>query len=106
MAGLGTTEILIILLVVLLLFGSTKLPQLARSLGRSARILRTETQGLHDDEPDDRPAQRAGGAREHAAHPHEEDARHRPPTRPQASLPPGRPPQRAPGETSDTRPAT
>lgn len=52
MAGLGTTEILIILAVVLLLFGSTKLPQLARSLGKSARILKAETKGLHDDEDD------------------------------------------------------
>lgn len=50
MAGLGTTEILIILAVVLLLFGSAKLPQLARSLGKSARILKAETKGLHDDE--------------------------------------------------------
>jgi TatA/E family protein of Tat protein translocase len=50
MAGLGTTEILIILAVVLLLFGSTKLPQLARSLGKSARILKAETKGLHDDD--------------------------------------------------------
>lgn len=53
MAGLGASEMLIILAVVLLLFGSAKLPQLARSLGRSARILKTETQGLHDDEPAD-----------------------------------------------------
>jgi len=53
MAGLGTSEILIILLVVLLLFGSAKLPQLARSLGKSARILRSETQALHDDAPDE-----------------------------------------------------
>jgi sec-independent protein translocase protein TatA len=52
MAGLGTTEILIILAVVLLLFGSAKLPQLARSLGKSARILKAETKGLHDDEDD------------------------------------------------------
>lgn len=57
MAGLGTTEILIILAVVLLLFGSTKLPTLARSLGKSARILKAETKGLHDDDDDaDRPA--------------------------------------------------
>ncbi|MFD0903773.1 Sec-independent protein translocase subunit TatA [Actinomadura sediminis] len=53
MAGLGTTEILIILAVVLLLFGSAKLPQLARSLGKSARILKAETKGLHDDDDDD-----------------------------------------------------
>ncbi|TDD20002.1 twin-arginine translocase TatA/TatE family subunit [Actinomadura sp. KC06] len=56
MAGLGTTEILIILAVVLLLFGSTKLPTLARSLGKSARILKAETKGLHDDDDDDKPA--------------------------------------------------
>jgi sec-independent protein translocase protein TatA len=49
MAGLGTPEILIILVVVLLLFGSAKLPQLARSLGKSARILKAETKGLHED---------------------------------------------------------
>ncbi|MFC5754758.1 twin-arginine translocase TatA/TatE family subunit [Actinomadura rugatobispora] len=49
MPNFGATEILIILFVVLLLFGSAKLPQLARSLGRSARILKTETRGLHDD---------------------------------------------------------
>ncbi|MFI0409040.1 Sec-independent protein translocase subunit TatA [Actinomadura sp. 3N508] len=56
MAGLGTTEILIILALVLLLFGSTKLPTLARSLGKSARILKAETKGLHDDDDDTKPA--------------------------------------------------
>ena len=59
MAGLGTSEILIILLVVLLLFGSTKLPQLARSLGKSARILKAETKGLRDDDDEPQPAQPA-----------------------------------------------
>lgn len=33
MAGLGTTELLIILALVLLFFGGAKLPKLARSLG-------------------------------------------------------------------------
>ena len=33
MAGLGSTELLIILVIVLLFFGGTKLPKLARSLG-------------------------------------------------------------------------
>ena len=33
--NLGVTELLIILFIVLLLFGSTKLPSLARSLGSS-----------------------------------------------------------------------
>ena len=78
MAGLGTTEILIILAVVLLLFGSTKLPQLARSLGKSARILKAETKGLHDDDDGEAQASQPGAqvdAREKAARLREEAAR-------------------------------
>jgi sec-independent protein translocase protein TatA len=37
MSGIGAPELLIILLVVLLLFGSTRLPKLARSLGQASR---------------------------------------------------------------------
>jgi sec-independent protein translocase protein TatA len=37
MAGLGATELIIILAVVLLLFGSTRLPKLARSLGQASK---------------------------------------------------------------------
>ena len=33
--GLGTTEILLILLIVIVFFGAAKIPQLARSLGRA-----------------------------------------------------------------------
>jgi len=37
---IGTPELLLILLIVLLLFGGRKLPELARSVGSSARELR------------------------------------------------------------------
>ena len=43
-------KILIISLVIIVLFGSRKLPHAARSLGQSMRILKTEVQGLHEDE--------------------------------------------------------
>jgi sec-independent protein translocase protein TatA len=44
-------KILIIAIVIIVLFGSRKLPEAARSLGKSMRILKTEVQSLHDDEP-------------------------------------------------------
>ena len=37
MFGLGTQELLVILVIVLVLFGANKLPQLARSLGSSLK---------------------------------------------------------------------
>jgi sec-independent protein translocase protein TatA len=80
MAGLGTTELLIILGVVVLLFGSTKLPGLARSLGQSARIFKSETKGLREgDEAEAAPAQApapdAAAAREEAARLREQAAK-------------------------------
>jgi sec-independent protein translocase protein TatA len=44
-------KILIVAVVIIVLFGSRKLPHAARSLGQSMRILKTEVQGLHEDEP-------------------------------------------------------
>ncbi|RYX79385.1 twin-arginine translocase TatA/TatE family subunit [bacterium] len=44
--GLGTMEIVLIAAVIVLLFGAKKLPELARSLGDSAKELR---KGLNDD---------------------------------------------------------
>ena len=42
-------------LVIIVLFGSKKLPSAARSLGQSMRILKKEVQGLHEDEPEPGP---------------------------------------------------
>ena len=50
-------KILIIAIVVLVLFGSRKLPDAARSLGRSMRILKAEVQGMHDDDTPSTPVQ-------------------------------------------------
>ena len=69
-AGLGTQEIVLILLVLVLLFGAKKLPELARGSGRALRIFKAETKGLLDDEDDDptrTDAQKQIDAQRHAA---------------------------------------
>lgn len=46
------THLLIVLVVLVLLFGSAKLPRLAKSLGESMRIFKGEAQKLqHEDKP-------------------------------------------------------
>ena len=52
-AGLGPQELVLIVLVILLLFGAKKLPELARGSGRALRIFKSETKGLVDDNDDD-----------------------------------------------------
>ncbi|MFD7861150.1 MULTISPECIES: Sec-independent protein translocase subunit TatA [unclassified Streptomyces] len=52
MGNLKPLEIVLIIAVILLLFGAKKLPDMARSLGKSARILKSEAKAMRkDDEP-------------------------------------------------------
>jgi len=46
---LGAPEIILILVVIILLFGAKKLPDMARSLGKSARILKSEAKAMKSD---------------------------------------------------------
>lgn len=48
---LGTPELVLLVLVILLLFGARRLPDLSRSLGRSLRIFKSETKAMVDDQP-------------------------------------------------------
>jgi sec-independent protein translocase protein TatA len=52
-------KILIVAVVLIVLFGSKKLPDAARSLGKSMRILKTEVGSLHHDESEDAKAEPA-----------------------------------------------
>ncbi len=60
--GIGTTELLIIFFVILLLFGPKKLPELARGLGKSIKEFKKASTEIEDDikaaiETEDSPAQ-------------------------------------------------
>ena len=86
---LGGWEWLILLVVVLLLFGTKRLPEMARSIGQSARVFKGEMKGMKsDDEP-----------RGRAEEPRSPD---------RAALPPGessaRPPAGSPEQHPDSHP--
>jgi sec-independent protein translocase protein TatA len=53
LAEVGMPELIIIVLVVLLLFGGKKLPEMARGTGRALRIFKAETKGLMTDDDSD-----------------------------------------------------
>ena len=44
--NLGAPELIIVLLIILLIFGGSKLPQLARSLGRARREQKRAPEGV------------------------------------------------------------
>ncbi|GAB3234070.1 Sec-independent protein translocase subunit TatA [Glycomyces halotolerans] len=49
MGALKPWHIIVLVIVILLLFGSRKLPDMARGLGRSMRILKSETEAMKSD---------------------------------------------------------
>ena len=50
--NLGFGEILLVVLVVLLLFGAKRLPELAKSLGNSVNLFKQGLKGVTDDVED------------------------------------------------------
>lgn len=57
MPSIGAPELIIILLVVLLLFGSTKLPKLARSIGEASKEFKKGVDdGAREAQPAPKPA--------------------------------------------------
>jgi sec-independent protein translocase protein TatA len=52
MGALKPWHIAVLVVVLILLFGAKRLPDAARSLGRSLRIIKAETKGLVDDDND------------------------------------------------------
>ncbi|MGW0998974.1 Sec-independent protein translocase subunit TatA [Streptomyces sp. NPDC002520] len=64
--GLEPWHLLVVAIVFLLLFGSKKLPDAARGLGKSMRILKSEAKAMKEDGAD-RPSTVTGAAQEATA---------------------------------------
>jgi sec-independent protein translocase protein TatA len=56
MPNLGGWELVILIGVLVLVFGSKKLPDMARSVGQSARVLKGEMKGLKQEDTTSAPA--------------------------------------------------
>ena len=59
MPNIGPLEIIIVLVIVLVIFGPKRLPDLGHSLGRGMREFKNSVTGGPDDENEDRPVARA-----------------------------------------------
>ena len=51
MFGIGQTELLIFLVIVLVLFGGSRIPSIARSLGKSITEFKKGVQGIEEEAP-------------------------------------------------------
>lgn len=60
MGALKPWHIMVLVVVLVLLFGAKRLPDAARSLGRSLRIIKAETKGLADDDVDSKAEAQSG----------------------------------------------
>ena len=52
--GIGATELIILLLVILIVFGPKRLPEMGRSLGRGMREFKDSISGRDDEHDHDR----------------------------------------------------
>jgi sec-independent protein translocase protein TatA len=65
--GLEPWHILLVVVICLLLFGSKKLPDAARGLGKSMRILKSEARAMRNENNDAQEAENTGGTAERSA---------------------------------------
>jgi sec-independent protein translocase protein TatA len=60
MGAVRPWHIIVLVVVLILLFGAKRLPDAARALGRSMRIIKAETKGLQDDDVDGKAEAQSG----------------------------------------------
>ncbi|VEI12576.1 twin-arginine translocase TatA/TatE family subunit [Trueperella bialowiezensis] len=54
------SHVIVLIVVLLIVFGSSKLPEIARSIGQSAKVMKKELRELQDDDPKQLPPSQAG----------------------------------------------
>ena len=94
MPNLGGWEFVILIGILVLLFGAKRLPDMARSIGQSARVFKGEMKGMRGD--DDQPGKRSDQPATAAD----------PAALPPASTPPPAPPATSADSPHATRPGT
>lgn len=52
MGRISAWQIIMLIVVILIVFGASRLPDIARSVGQSMKIFKREVQELRDDEPE------------------------------------------------------
>jgi sec-independent protein translocase protein TatA len=57
--GIGPLEIVIVLIIVLVIFGPRRLPEMGRSLGKGIREFKDSVTGRDDDDPEPREIDRS-----------------------------------------------
>jgi sec-independent protein translocase protein TatA len=58
LGGIGAQELLLILLIILLLFGARKIPEIARGLGKSVAEFKKGTKDMEDEIKGEEPEKR------------------------------------------------
>jgi sec-independent protein translocase protein TatA len=67
LGGIGAQELLLVLLIVLLLFGAKKIPEIARGLGKSVAEFKKGTKDLEDEIRREEPERREPPAKKDLA---------------------------------------
>lgn len=63
MFGIGTQELMIFLIIVLVLFGGSRIPSIARSLGKSITEFKKGVQGIEDETSSPEPQETKSGSK-------------------------------------------
>jgi len=58
MFGLGVQELLIIFVIIMVLFGAKKLPEMGKGLGKGIREFKNATNSMDDDDDDEKVVER------------------------------------------------